>query len=508
MQTSVEPISGFLESSLTLRVQRATHAISRDGQWRIYLAVLVVSDLVLTGLAFWAAYWVRFHLSFPLFQVDVVPEFPFYRRVSLLMMLLWLGIYASNGLYQKRNLLGGFQEYSLIFRATSIGIALIILTGFLDPDFVLARAWLLLSWLFAFLFVGGARFVWRRAVYRLRYHGYFLSPTVIIGANEEACSLAEQLMSWRTSGLHVLGFVDDAASLSDGSRVGTAVHRDLHVIGTTEQLDELIQRFGVEEIVIATSSLTRANMLDIFRRYGMDTRLNLRLSSGLFEIITTGLEVKEVAYVPLVRVNQVRLTGTDRILKLLLDYSLTLPGLFIILPMLALIGLLIKLDSPGPIFYRRRVVGLNGKIFHAFKFRTMHVNGDAILDKYPELKEELARTHKLKNDPRVTRIGALLRKYSVDELPQLINVLRREMSLVGPRMITPEEMEEYAQWGTNLLTVMPGITGLWQVSGRSDISYADRVRLDMQYIRNWTIWLDLQLITQTPTAVVRAKGAY
>lgn len=505
MQPSAEPITGFLDSSLTLRVQRATHAISRDAQWRVYVAVLVVSDLVLTGLAFWVAYWIRFNLSIPLFQVDVVPEFPFYRRVSLLLMLIWLGIYASNGLYHRRNLLGGFQEYSLVFRATSIGIALVIVTGFLDPDFILARAWLLLSWAFAFLFVGGARFMWRRIVYKLRYHGYFLSPTLIIGANEEACSLAEQLMSWRTSGLHVLGFVDVAASLT---AVGTAVHGKLHTIGTTEHLDGLIERFGVEEIIIATSALTRADMLDIFRRYGMDTRLNLRLSSGLFEIITTGLEVKEMAYVPLVRVNRVRLTGSDRIMKLLLDYSLALPGLIVILPMLALIAIAIKLDSPGPIFYRRRVVGLNGKIFNAYKFRTMHVNGDAILDKYPKLKEELAHTHKLKNDPRVTRIGAFLRKFSLDELPQFLNVLRREMSLVGPRMITPDEMDEYAQWGTNLLTVMPGITGLWQVSGRSDITYADRVRLDMQYIRNWTIWLDLQLIAQTPTAVVKARGAY
>lgn len=502
MPLSVEPMNSFLDSALTMRVQRATHIIPREAQWRLYITFLFISDLVFTGLAFWLAYSVRFNLSIPLFQVDVVPEFPFYRGLSLLMTMILLFIYASSGLYQKRNLLGGFQEYALLFRATSIGIALIIITGFLEPDFILARAWLLLSWLFAFVLVGSARFTSRRLVYKLRYHGYFLSPTVIIGANEEARSLAEQLVTWRTSGLHILGFVDDE------SRLGTAVHEKLQVIGTTGQLDELIRRYGIEEVVIATSALTRANMIDIFRRYGMDSRLNLRLSSGLFEIITTGLEVKEVAYVPLVRVNQVRLTGSDRLLKLLLDYCIALPAFIIILPMLALIGLVIKLDSPGPVFYRRRVVGLNGKIFNAYKFRTMHVNGDAILEQHPDLKEELARTHKLKKDPRVTRIGAYLRKYSLDELPQLLNVLRREMSLVGPRMITPEEMEEYAQWGTNLLTVMPGITGLWQVSGRSDISYAERVRLDMQYIRNWTIWLDLQLISQTPGAVLRARGAY
>jgi lipopolysaccharide/colanic/teichoic acid biosynthesis glycosyltransferase len=153
-------------------------------------------------------------------------------------------------------------------------------------------------------------------------------------------------------------------------------------------------------------------------------------------------------------------------------------------------------------------MGLNGKQFYALKFRTMVINGDEVLDQHPELKGELATNHKLKNDPRVTRIGAFLRRYSLDELPQLINVLRRDMSLVGPRMISPEEAPMYKQFVMNLFTVLPGITGLWQVSGRSDISYEERVRLDMVYVRNWSIWLDLQILFQTIPAVLGARGAY
>jgi lipopolysaccharide/colanic/teichoic acid biosynthesis glycosyltransferase len=173
-----------------------------------------------------------------------------------------------------------------------------------------------------------------------------------------------------------------------------------------------------------------------------------------------------------------------------------------------LIALSIKLDSPGPAFYRRRVMGINGRQFNAYKFRTMHMNGDEILAQYPALQKELAQNHKLKNDPRITRVGQLLRKASLDELPQLLNVLKREMSLVGPRMIAPTEMKEYNDWGLNLLTVLPGITGLWQVSGRSDISYNERVQLDMYYIRNWNIWLDMQLLLQTIPAILRGRGAY
>jgi lipopolysaccharide/colanic/teichoic acid biosynthesis glycosyltransferase len=153
-------------------------------------------------------------------------------------------------------------------------------------------------------------------------------------------------------------------------------------------------------------------------------------------------------------------------------------------------------------------MGLNGRQFHALKFRTMVTHGNEILEKYPELKVELGRNHKLKTDPRITRFGAFLRRYSLDELPQFFNVLRREMSVVGPRMISPEEVCKYRQFGMNLLTVLPGITGLWQVSGRSDISYDERVRLDMYYVRNWSIWLDLQLVFQTIPAVLKARGAY
>ena len=138
----------------------------------------------------------------------------------------------------------------------------------------------------------------------------------------------------------------------------------------------------------------------------------------------------------------------------------------------------------------------------------MYENGDDILDAHPELKEELARNHKLKQDPRISRVGHFLRKSSLDELPQLLNVLRREMSLVGPRMISPAEVEKYDQWDINLLTVRPGITGPWQVSGRSDISYEERVQIDMFYVRNWTIWLDLQILVQTVPAVFQSRGAY
>lgn len=477
-------------------------ALSRPAQWRAFVMTLVVFDLLLTGLAFRLAYLVRFHLGLPFFQLDVTPSFSLYRAFALGLAVLWVAIFAANGLYQRRYLLGGTREYSHLFRASSVGMLLVVLAGFLEPDLVFARGWLLLAWVFTFVATAGGRFFLRRVVYSLRKKGYFLSPTLVVGINDETRSLVRQLVSWRTSGLDVLGCIDDRVP------AGTWVEGTLYSLGGTDVIDDYIARYGVEEIILATSALSRQQIVEVFSRYGLCDGLNLRLSSGLFEIITTGLEVREMAYAPLVSIHKVRLTGVDRAFKMALDYALTIPGLLAIAPLLLAIAVAIKLDSPGPVIYRRRVMGVNGRQFDAYKFRTMHTNGNEILASYPALQEELAREHKLKDDPRVTRVGRWLRKASLDELPQLFNVLKREMSLVGPRMIAPEEMAMYQEWGLNLLTVDPGITGLWQVSGRSEISYRERVELDMHYIRNWTIWLDLQVLMQTIPAVLKGRGAY
>jgi exopolysaccharide biosynthesis polyprenyl glycosylphosphotransferase len=483
-------------------IRWAKPRLSRGLQWRLFTFSLLFSDAIMIAFAFRIAFVVRFELALPLFQLDVAPPPSFYETLGLSLIPVWLTIFALTGLYNRRYLLGGIQEYDRVFRAITVGMLLVIMAGFLKPVFIFARGWLLLAWIFAFLGIAAGRFVLRRIVYAARQHGYFLTPALLVGANEEGCSLAQQLLGWRTSGLHVLGFVDDQRPS------GTVVYDHLQVMGSVSELDQLIHQHRIEELILAVSALSRDGIVQIFTRYGLVDGLNLRLSSGLYEIITTGMEVKEMGSVPLVCVNKVRMTGAERGLKFVLDYGITMLGLLIIAPFMLLIALIIRLDSPGPIIYRRRVMGLHGRQFDAYKFRSMYVNGDAMLAAFPDLQAALPQAHKLKRDPRVTRVGAILRKLSLDELPQLLNVLKREMSLVGPRMISPPEMEMYGQSGMNLLTVPPGITGLWQVSGRSDLSYAERVRLDMYYIRNWTIWLDLQLLLQTIPAVLKKRGAY
>lgn len=492
-----------LEIAQSEKFIKAIKILPRCWQWRLLTISLVIADFLMVDLGFRTAYFFRFELNINVFRLDVLPDIDFYQAMIIFLIPLWILIFALMGLYNRQHLLGGTQEYALVFNATTAGMLILMAAGFLQPSFIFARGWLLMAWAFATFFTMLMRFLIRRIVYLLRRRGFFVSLAVIVGANNEGISLAEQLMNSGTSGLHIVGFVDKKLP------AGTAVFKNLKVLGPVDQLDKIAKEFHVEEVVLASSAISsRDNMVDIFMRYGVSSGVNVRMSSGLYEIITTGLTVKEFAYVPLVGINPVRLHGGDRILKSLLDYSLGIPLTIIAFPIMLVIAILIKLDSKGPVIHRRQVMGVNGKKFYAYKFRTMQVNGDEILEKYPELKSELKKNHKLKNDPRVTRVGKLLRRTSMDELPQLFNVLRGEMSLVGPRIISPEETEKYSKWELNLLTVRPGITGLWQVSGRSDISYEERVRLDMYYIRNWSIWFDVHLLIQTIPAVLKRRGAY
>ncbi|MCI0554392.1 MAG: sugar transferase, partial [Anaerolineae bacterium] len=489
--------------SLGKKIGRVNSVLPRHTQWGIYRVALILMDVLMVNLAFELAYTLRFQVpSFTFFDQTVQVPAEYYRTFVALSSLLWLVIFSLNGLYAKQNLLGGTREYSMVFRSSTVGFMLIVIAGFLQASLLIARGWLLMAWVFTFAFASAGRFILRRVVYFLRRQGFFVTPAVIVGANQEGRWLAEQLQKWETSGLHIVGFVDKKVAVT------TPLYNNLVNLGMVDQLGEIIEQFQIGEVILASSAIsTRDYLLDIFKKYGVSDKVNLRMSSGLYEVITTGMTVDEFAYVPLVQVHKVRLTGTDIVLKTILDYVISIVGLSLISPLFLFIAAAIKVSSPGPVFHRRRVMGLNGRQFDALKFRTMVINGDDVLYQHPELQEELARNHKLKNDPRITPIGVFLRKYSLDELPQIINVLRREMSLVGPRMISPEEVAMYKQFDMNLLTVNPGMTGLWQVSGRSDISYDERVRLDMYYIRNWSIWLDFQLLFQTIPVVFRGRGA-
>lgn len=472
---------------------------------RIYQITLVFSDAVMLALAFALAYWLRFVGGIGL-KLDVVGQPADYIQLSFIVIPVWLGLFALLRLYNYDILLGGTTEYTRVLNACTIGVMAVIVVEFLFESIVFARAWLLQAWLLSCVLVCMARLLLRRGAYALRRRGFFISPVVIVGTNAEAMSMATQLRDSTFSGIGIIGFVYEHEGLERDQMPATCV--GLPVLGSLGSLTEILERHPIEEVIIATTALTREQRLETALRLTEIPDVKMSISSGLYEVMTTGVRVSTRNAVPLLSMNRLRLDPLELALKTLLDYTLVLLAAPALLLVFAIISILIKLDSPGPIFYRRRVLGVGGKEFDAFKFRTMVVNGDEVLAQYPDKLAEWHECFKVVDDPRITRIGRWLRSTSLDELPQLVNVLLGQMSLVGPRMIHPDEGAKYGIYRSNLLTVKPGLTGLWQVSGRSDISYEERVNIDMHYIRNYSIWTDLHILFfQTLSAVFSQRGA-
>ncbi len=473
--------------------------VERRASIRWAVIPLIVLDGIGIALSMGAAYYLRFQVM----AYHGLFSEAFYSQVIALAIPMWLLIFALYRLYNPDDLFGGLQEYVSVVNACTAGLVGLIFYSFLDRRLGqdISRGWLAMVWGFSVLSVGMTRFGYRRLIYRLRARGWFIRRALVVGANEEGQMIAAQLRVSPNSGVEVVGFVDQ--QLPPGAEVA-----GLPVVGSLDRLEASIRRLEVEELIVIPTAMGREKLLEVYRDWGTNGKVRVRLSSGLYELFTTGVRVQEVGFIPLVSLNRTRITGMDAVMKRVLDYVGAATGLVLLAPLFAVIALLVWLDSGRPVIYRRRVVGLQGREFDAFKFRTMIPNADAYLEAHPELKEEWERTGKIRNDPRITRVGRFLRRYSLDELPQLVNILKGEMSLVGPRMLTPPELEHFGRWRHNLLTVKPGLTGLWQVSGRSDLSYEERVRLDMHYIRNYTIWLDLKLLFNTFLTVLKGQGAY
>jgi Undecaprenyl-phosphate galactose phosphotransferase WbaP len=255
----------------------------------------------------------------------------------------------------------------------------------------------------------------------------------------------------------------------------------------------------------------RDRLIRLLEQYGI-AFAHLLIIPDLFEFSSLWVSAKDMGGVLGLEVRQRLLMPGPRLAKFLIDLAATLVGGLIIFPLIIIIAILIKIDSPGPIFYLQTRIGQGGKPFKAWKFRTMVPNAarslQDYLDKHPELRDSWEKDRKLRRDPRVTRIGSFLRRTSLDELPQLWNILRGEMSLVGPRPIVDEEIERYGDKFPLYTKVIPGLTGLWQVSGRNNITYQERVNLDAYYVRNWSVWLDIYILIRTLWVVVTGEGAY
>lgn len=324
-------------------------------------------------------------------------------------------------------------------------------------------------------------------------------PAVIVSTGESGTSILSTLNRWPEIGLRPV------ALLGEGSE-----EADVPIRGKVELAPYLARTFDIPYVVLAVPGLRHEKRSTFLAQYGkfFDHVLVVPDPGGAPALWTTGRSGDGLfGY----GVRNVALRPGARLAKRTVDLMGALCAVLLLAPLLVGIALLIRIDSSGAVFYRQERMGRGGRIITILKFRTMHTDAerklDEILAQNPELKEEYTQYHKLQNDPRVTRIGKILRRYSLDELPQILNVLRGDMSLVGPRAYMPSELDEMEGFARAVLQTPPGVTGLWQVSGRNHLSFADRVNLDLHYIQNWSLWLDLYLLVRTGPVVLSGEGA-
>lgn len=366
---------------------------------------------------------------------------------------------------------------------------------------IYSRGTLITAWALSIVLVWLLRAVVRLIFARQRWWGY---PVMVLGAGKTGEMVVRTLKRRPRIGLKPVVILDD-----DPKKHGML--HGVPVMGGVELAPSLARNRSIPYAIVAMPGVPRDRLLNLLEQYG-SSFAHLLVIPDLFEFSSLWVEAKDMGGVLGLEVRQRLLLPGPRLAKFTIDLMATLIGGLFLLPLIVIIAILIRMDSPGPIFYRQTRLGQGGKPFKAWKFRTMVKDADQSLQRYleqhPELQQAWETDRKLRYDPRVTRVGRFLRRTSLDELPQLWNILRGEMSLVGPRPIVDEEIPRYGDKYGLYTKVIPGLTGLWQVSGRNNITYAERVGLDAYYVRNWSVWLDVYILLRTVWVVVTGEGAY
>jgi exopolysaccharide biosynthesis polyprenyl glycosylphosphotransferase len=418
----------------------------------------------------------------------------------------WVVVAKLYGLYdhdEERTNHSTADEFVGVFHLVTIGAWLLFagawLTGLWSPDL----AELLFFWGAGIAFVTAGRALGRAAC---RQTVSYRQNTIIVGAGDVGQLVARKLLQHPEYGINLVGFVDDAPK----ERRQDLGH--LTLLGSPDQVAELVRAYDVERVVIAFSNDSHEETLKLIRSLKA-LSVQIDIVPRLFEIVGPGVAIHSVEGLPLVGLPAPKLSRSSRLLKRAVDVVLSSAALVALSPLFAYVALRIRLDSPGPVFFRQLRMGSGDRPFRMFKFRTMVADADQRRAEVAHLNMHAqnggdARMLKVPDDPRVTNIGRMLRRTSLDELPQLLNVLLGDMSIVGPRPLPLDEDELVQDWGRQRLALKPGMTGLWQVSGRSSIPFGEMVNLDYLYVSGWSLWGDLRLIARTFPAVFRGRQAY
>ena len=459
------------------------------------IALRVLADGIAISTALFIASIIRFEImhASPTKGID-------YTILTLLATPAWLLLFWMYGLYEPRQVLSPINEFKQLFHGVIAGgVVVFVADSVLKLD--LARGWALLALVGGFVIVGGERLIVRKSLHFFRRRGGDPTRTIVLGANHEARTVARTLEREAWLGYRILGFVDDSTP------PGQEVENGHVILGTTADLRSLILEHRANLLLVAATAFDADRLNRMFWEL-QDFNIELQITSGTIDLMASRMTVQSVAGVPLLYVRRTGMDRLQRTMKRTLDVAASAFGLIVLSPFLVATIVWIKLDSPGGAFFKQVRIGRNGEPFTCWKFRTMVQDAEERKAELEHLSVGSGLLFKLKQDPRITKAGRALRRFSLDELPQLYNVLRGEMSLVGPRPALPAEVEQYDEWLRNRLRVKPGMTGLWQVSGRTETSFSDYVRYDLFYIQNWSLSLDLWILWRTFRAVLSGEGAH
>lgn len=455
----------------------------------ITAAILVPLDFAMVLLAGLTAYTLRFNGALANVR-PVIAELSFrnFFLITLGIALIWVVCLALAGLYSLRRPLA-IKEVGRIILASSAAITAIILFIFFQREFFSSRFIIIVGWLLAILYLTLARILVRLVVNILKKKGIGLQQLVVVGESESAERMVKELYSGRGEGFRLV------------SRLSN--------FGDTEQQNflKLLSEKKPDAILLATTQLPQAQVLSLLD-VSQNHHLDFYYIADLFSTHAGRLSVGTIFGEPMVEVKRTRLEGWGRIWKRFFDFIFSLLALIITSPLLLAIAVIIKIDSSGPVLVRLQRVGEKGRVFTLYKFRSMIKNAHSMKANLMDKNERNdGPLFKMTNDPRITRVGRFLRRTSLDELPQFINSLIGQMSVVGPRPHEPEEVARYQPWHRRLLTIKPGITGMAQVSGRSALSFDEEAKLDIAYIESWQFATDLMIILKTPKVIFSRKAA-
>jgi len=469
---------------------------------KFHKPLLALLDFVLVVAAFFMAWYIRYELQWYR-SVDPASYtgFEFYLEIGLLAGVFMVVALSLEGVYKLPRGTSFLNEFYRLVTATSVVTIILMVGNYMFQPAYHSRLVYGIAGFLILVFLTISRIANRQIMVWLRRRGVGIRHVLLVGAGEVSRMIMRVLLAKPDLGFDAVGFLDD------NPEKGKKNLGPFSALGSIDNLDQVFSEYGVDEVIITLPWQYHRRIMSVLNQC---TRLNVRarVVPDVLQLSLDQVDVEVLDGIPLLGVKPVSISGSRLAIKRTIDLAITTVGMIVLLPIMALVALAIKLDSSGPAIFVQKRIGKNGNSFNTFKFRSMVLEAENLREDLADFNEADGPLFKMRDDPRLTRTGRWIRRFSLDELPQIFNVLRGEMSLVGPRPALPEEVDAYESWHRKRLEVTPGLTGMWQVSGRSNLSFDEMVMLDIYYVENWSPFLDLSILLRTIPKVLSGEGAY